>query len=100
MVEELRTMVGTDETVLYEGKPNLSCFIFESIFNPLLPVAVVWALFDFNFLKNAMGDMGYVLLPFMLLHLMPVWIYLAGAVFSLKKYRNTLVWMYAFSKMH
>ena len=36
-----------------------------------------------------MGDMGYVLLPFMLLHLMPVWIYLAGAVFSLKKYRNT-----------
>lgn len=89
MVEELRTMVGTDETVLYEGKPNLSCFIFESIFNPLLPVAIVWALFDFNFLKNAMGDMGYVLLPFMLLHLMPVWIYLAGAVFSLKKYRNT-----------
>ena len=60
MVEELRTMVGTDETVLYEGKPNLSCFIFESIFNPLLPVAVVWALFDFNFLKNAMGllDVG------------------------------------------
>ena len=52
MVEELRTMVGTDETVLYEGKPNLSCFIFESIFNPLLPVAIVWALFDFNFLKN------------------------------------------------
>ena len=89
MVEELRTMVGTDETVLYEGKPNLSCFIFESIFNPLLPVAVVWALFDFNFLKNAMGAMGYVLLPFMLLHLMPVWIYLAGAVFSLRKYRNT-----------
>ena len=89
MVEELRTMVGTDETVLYEGKPNLSCFIFESIFNPLLPVAIVWSLFDFNFLKNAMGDMGYVLLPFMLLHLMPVWIYLAGAVFSLKKYRNT-----------
>ena len=89
MVEELRTMVGTDETVLYEGKPNLSCFIFESIFNPLLPVAIVWVLFDFNFLKNAMGDMGYVLLPFMLLHLMPVWIYLAGAVFSLRKYRNT-----------
>ena len=52
-------------------------------------MAVVWALFDFNFLQNAMGDMGYVLLPFMLLHLMPVWIYLAGAVFSLKKYRNT-----------
>lgn len=83
MVEELRTMVGTDETVLYEGKPNLSCFIFESIFNPLLPVAVVWALFDFNFLKNAMGDMGYVLLPFMLLQLHAWFGFIWQALYSL-----------------
>ncbi len=37
MVEELKSMVGLDETVLYEGKPEKKCFIFESIFNTLLP---------------------------------------------------------------
>ena len=38
MVEELKSMVGMDETILYEGKPDKKCFIFESILNPLLPI--------------------------------------------------------------
>ena len=29
MVEELKSMVGMDETILYEGKPDKKCFIFE-----------------------------------------------------------------------
>lgn len=33
MVEELKSMVGMDETILYEGKPDKKCFIFESIFS-------------------------------------------------------------------
>ena len=33
MIEELRRTVGTDERVMWEGKPNKKCFIFESIFN-------------------------------------------------------------------
>ena len=43
MVNELKSMVGDEETVLYEGKPNRKCFLFESVFNPLLPVAIIWA---------------------------------------------------------
>ena len=39
MVEELKSMVGLEETILYEGKPDKKCFIFESIFNPLMPFA-------------------------------------------------------------
>lgn len=95
MVEELKSMVGTDETIMYEGKPDKRCFIFESIFNPLLPVAIIWAIFDMGFLGmsmgigTGMGGMQLFLLPFMLFHMMPVWIYLAGVVFSFKKYRNT-----------
>ncbi len=50
MVEELKRMVGMDETILYEGKPDKKCFIFESIFNPLLPAAIIWAIFDAGFL--------------------------------------------------
>lgn len=89
MVEELKSMVGMDETILYEGKPDKKCFIFESIFNPLLPFAIIWAIFDANFLGIAVGGMQLIMIPFVLFHMMPVWIYLAGVVFLFRKYRNT-----------
>ena len=89
MVEELKYMVGEGETILYEGKPDKKCFLFESIFNPLLPVAVFWAIFDLGFLGAATGQAGNILIPFLLVHMMPVWIYLFGVVFSFRKYKNT-----------
>ena len=89
MVEELKSMVGRDETIFYEGKPDKKCFIFESIFNPLLPVAILWAVIDMGFLGAAMGDMQIVMIPFMLFHMMPVWIYLGGVIFSFRRYKNT-----------
>lgn len=84
-------MIGTDETILYEGKPDKKCFIFESVFNPLLPFALLWAIFDFGFIGNMqmMAGMNFIMIPFMLFHMMPVWIYLAGVIFSFRKYRNT-----------
>ncbi len=89
MVEELKSMVGLEETILYEGKPDKKCFIFESIFNPLMPFAIVWAIFDMSFFRMSMGGMSFVIIPFLLLHMMPVWIYLAGVIFSVRKYKNT-----------
>ena len=91
MVEELRSMVGYDETVLYEGKPDKKCFIMESIFNPLLPIAIIWGVIDLGFLGAGMGagGMQFFIIPFMLLHMMPVWIYLSGVIFSFRKYKNT-----------
>ena len=72
MVEELKSMVGLEETILYEGKPDKKCFIFETIFNPLMPFAIVWAIFDMSFLRMSMGGMSFVIIPFLLLHMMPV----------------------------
>jgi len=89
MVEELKSMVGMDETIFYEGKPDRKCFIFESIFNPLLPIAILWAVFDMEFLGVAMRDMQLFMIPFMLFHMMPVWIYLGGVIFSFRRYKNT-----------
>ena len=85
MIEELRRMVGMDETILYEGKPDKKCFIFESIFNPLLSVAIIWAIFDAGFLGMAMGGMNFIMIPFFLFHLMPVWIYIAGVILFIQK---------------
>jgi uncharacterized membrane protein YdbT with pleckstrin-like domain len=90
MVEELKSMVGMDEAILYEGKPDKKCFIIESIFNPLLPIAIIWAIFDLGFIGGfAIGGMQLFMVPFMLIHMMPVWIYLSGVIFSFRKYKNT-----------
>lgn len=94
MIEELKMIVGSNEKILYEGKPNKKCYIFESIFNPLLPFALLWAFLDFgiigaSFFTEDAGEVLFFIIPFMLLHLMPVWIYLGGILFTTRRYKNT-----------
>ena len=94
MKEDLKQLVGNNEKILYEGKPSKKCFVFESIFNPLMPFAILWAIIDFGFIGGTflfgeMGGFGFFIIPFMLLHLMPVWIYLGGIIFTFRRYRNT-----------
>lgn len=93
MENELKKMVANDEKILYEGRPSKKCFIFESIFNPLLPFAILWGFIDLGIMGGAVfngaGEMLFFLIPFMLIHLMPVWMYLGGALLSFKKYKNT-----------
>lgn len=94
MKEELRKLVGDNEKILYEGKPDKKCFIFESIFNPLLPFAVIWAIIDFavigvSFMSKNAGEFMFFIIPFMLIHMMPVWMYLGGVLLTFRKYKNT-----------
>ena len=94
MIEDLKAIISSDEKVLYEGKPNKKCYFFESIFNPLLPFALIWAIIDFGVIgvtlfTSEFNQISFFLIPFMLLHLMPVWIYLAGILGTVRKYRNT-----------
>lgn len=94
MIEELKAIVGTNEKILYEGKPDKKCYIFESIFNPLLPFALLWAIIDFGviggiFMSERDENIMFFIIPFMLLHLMPVWIYLGGILFTIRRYKNT-----------
>ncbi len=92
---QLESIVGRNEQVLWRGKPNKQCFILESIFNPLLPFAIIWLIFDsffiFAFTSGAKGAEGLLtfFVPFMLLHLMPVWIYIGGVLLTFLKYKNT-----------
>jgi len=94
MDNELTLLIGKGEKILYAGKPDKTCFIFECIFNPLLPFAVLWGLFDMFFIGAAFSsdkadEAAFFIVPFMALHLMPVWIYLGGALLSFRRYRNT-----------
>ena len=94
MVEELKAIIGSNETILYAGKPNKKCHLFEGIFNPLLPVAIIWAIIDFGVIGGAMfasapGNLTLFMAGFMLLHMMPVWLYLGGVLFIARRYKNT-----------
>ncbi len=94
MKNDLKKLIGDKEKILYEGKPNKKCYVFESIFNPLLPFAIIWAIIDFGLIGFTIFSEGnegalYFLIPFMLIHLMPVWIYLGGVLLTFRKYRNT-----------
>ena len=94
---DLELMVGRGEKIFWQGRPNKKCYILEGIFNPLLPFALIWFLFDAFFIgaifvadKNA-ADMPPLIFFgfFFALHLMPVWIYLAGVLFVFRKYKHT-----------
>ncbi len=93
MNEELRHLVGENEKIFYEGKPDKKCFIFESIFNPLLPIALIWAIVDFGVIGASFfhtgTEMPLFVIPFFMLHLMPVWMYLGGVLLAYRKYKNT-----------
>ncbi len=93
---KLRKVAGPQETVYWEGKPNLLCFILESIFNPMLPFAILWGAIDFGFIGAFLSDSDakedaplFIIIPFFLLHLMPVWIYLFGVLGCIFRYINT-----------
>ena len=88
-------MLADNEEVLWSGKPDLKCFVLESIFNPLLPFAIVWALFDALFIILLLHEgkqtpwMALPLVGFFALHLMPVWIYIGGVLFSYLRHKHT-----------
>ena len=94
MKQELKSMINENEKIFWEGKPNKKCFIFETIFNPLMPIAIIWAIIDFGFLgfsftANQESNFLWFIIPFFALHLMPVWMYLGGLFFCIRKYKNT-----------
>lgn len=92
---DLEKMVGKDERVLWIGKPDKLCYFLEGIFNPLLPFAIVWLMFDSIFIiagfetARLVPAVGIGMTVFMLLHLMPVWIYLTGVLFIYRRYKHT-----------
>ena len=88
-------MMTQGERVLWKGKPNLKCFIFEAIFNKMLLIALLWGGIDFFFISAAMNadnmgaGTGKFLIVFFALHLMPVWLYLGGVITAALRYKNT-----------
>lgn len=93
---ELLALISKNEKILWQGRPDKKCFLFEAVFNPFLIVAFLWGAIDFGFIaailthsKEMPHQAGFMLIGFFALHLMPVWIYLFGVLFSFLRYKNT-----------
>ena len=89
--DDLKNMMN-NERIVWSGRPKKSCFVLECIFNPMLIFAFIWFMFDFMFISqifssdlSELDSSVWMFVGFFALHLMPVWIYLGGVIFSFRK---------------
>lgn len=93
----LRDLVKANESVMWEGRPHKTVTILEAIFNPMLVFALIWAAFDLGIIGTMFASneadgvpasMASFLALFLLIHMMPVWIYLGGVITVFLRWRN------------
>lgn len=91
-----RPPVVAGETVLMSIKPKKNAFVLNKVLG-MMPVALIWLAFDSVFIGAAfsggMGGMSFVIVPFMLLHLMPVWIWLGNVLTANRRWKNTVYYL-------
>lgn len=98
-IGELSSLVDPTEYVLYQGKPKKMAFVLNNA-GALLPIAVVWLLFDGGIIATIVGGflmtggmgsfsmLGFVI-PFFALHLMPVWACIGKFVKSMAVWKKS-----------
>lgn len=88
--------LAKDEQILWRGKPNRKAYIWGQIFR-MMPFALIWIIFDGAFLGCMIGFDVFGQLPwyftliisiFFVLHLTPVWMWIAGMVTSSIQQKN------------
>ena len=82
------------EQILWQAKPKRNAFVVNKVLT-MMPFALIWLIFD-GFILGQMlsvGDGLFFLIPFMVLHLMPVWIWLGNMVTANRRWKNTVYYV-------
>ena len=89
-------VVTSNERVLWRGKPNAMSYVLANMVK-MLPIALVWLIFDGTFIfflatgmssgDIPLGILAFVI-PFFLLHLAPVWIWIGKTIKAAREVRN------------
>lgn len=92
----IEDVLNSDEKVLWQGKPNAKSYVLAAMLK-MLPIAIIWLLID-GFVLTAIitgmvkGQMPtsilWFVVPFFLLHLLPVWIWIANTVKAVREVKN------------
>ena len=89
-------VINPDEKILWRGTPNAKSYVWSRVLK-MLPIAVIWLIFDGFFLTIIgtqmsqghipLGILGFII-PFFLIHLAPVWIWIGNTVKAVKEVKN------------
>ena len=88
-------ILDQEESVLLRVTPDRRAYILNAVFK-MMPVAILWAAFDIFFIVMLvttgifaqLGLFSLFLAGFFLLHLAPLWVWIAGIVRSVAEYKN------------
>lgn len=85
------------EKVLWDSKPKKNAFILNQILT-IMPFALIWLLFDSMFIvamlsTGELTEFFYIIIPFFVFHLMPVWMWLVNVFTANRKWINTVYYI-------
>ena len=93
-LKNIEDVIGSDEQILWRGKPKKRAFLINA-FTKMLPIALIWLLFDGAFIGLMIGTMDEIPAPvkifmavFFLFHLAPVWIWLSHVLTANRQHEN------------
>lgn len=93
-IQTIEEMVGPDEQILWRGKPKKRAYLINA-FTKMLPIALIWLIFDGGFIGLMIGTMDEIPAPvkifmavFFLFHLAPVWIWLSNVLTANRQHEN------------
>lgn len=93
-LKNIEDVIGSDEQILWSGKPKKRAFLINA-FTKMLPIALIWLLFDGGFIGLMIGTMDEIPAPvkifmvvFFLFHLAPVWIWLSHVLTANRQHEN------------
>ena len=90
MKNNLMRLVGDNEKIIYSGKPDKKCYVYEGLFGPQFFVSLVWVIFGI-FMYNdppaswTINETGRLLL----LLVLPNFLYVGGALLIVARYVDT-----------
>ncbi len=93
-LKNIEDVIGSDEQILWRGKPKKRAYLINA-FTKMLPIALIWLLFDGAFIGLMIGTMDEIptavkifMVVFFLFHLMPVWIWLSHVLTANRQHEN------------
>lgn len=93
---QIEDFLNEGEEIIWRGKPKLAAFIWSKVFN-MLPFALLWACFDGFVIYGLVTTDALVgvkpvyiamIVGFFVVHLAPVWIWLANVLSSYAQCKN------------
>ena len=92
----IEDVLNADEKVLWRGKPNPKSYVLAAMLK-MMPIALIWLIFDGTFITFI--TIGMInewiptvilafIIPFFLLHLTPVWLWIGKTIKAAREVRN------------